>query len=37
MANRDGVDAYRFSQVINRNFRLAEQGLKDFFFRAFHE
>jgi hypothetical protein len=36
MTDRDGVDTHRFGQIIDRDLWLAEQGLEDFVFRAFH-
>jgi hypothetical protein len=37
VTNGDGVDAHRFSQFIDRDLWLAEQGLQDLVFHAFHE
>jgi len=36
MANRNGINADSLSQFVDRNLRLAEQGLKNPVFRAFH-
>ncbi len=36
VTDRDGVDAHRLGQFIDRDLWLAEQGLENLVFRAFH-
>jgi hypothetical protein len=36
MTDRDGINAYRLGKLVDRDLGLAQKGLEDAIFRAFH-